>query len=53
LSGFVSHPRAVTGIAKPLRNTQPFFEQLIYPALQHVVEDIISDETEELSNCFY
>ncbi|WP_228434579.1 helix-turn-helix transcriptional regulator [Chryseobacterium indologenes] len=31
-----------------LRNTQPFlFEQLIYPALQHVVEDIISDETEE------
>nr|WP_315027676.1 AraC family transcriptional regulator [uncultured Chryseobacterium sp.] len=37
-----------------LKNAQPFlFEQMVHPVLQHVVDEIISDSTEEVFRLFY
>lgn len=37
-----------------LKNTQPFlFEQMIHPALQHVVDEIISDHTEDVFKLYF
>ncbi|PWN71135.1 AraC family transcriptional regulator [Chryseobacterium phosphatilyticum] len=37
-----------------LKNAQPFlFEQMIHPALQHVVDEIISDHTEDVFKLYF